>query len=191
MTDSEANVTSSPSGYQSLVIRASAGEASASALAAWRTGFEGSTLPGFGDAATLAAMSKVSPVCASLSQSRAQRRSTSPARNSVRLAGSFLPAPQPHFAALPPAHQHGPPLAAVRSAALTFTRRFAATRQRCRKSDESPNHALQRTAPRVTLAAADHPATFAHPAPAAFPQPARRAPQSLSLGSLGVVVTHI
>ena len=48
----------------------------------------------------------------------------------------------------------------------------------------SPNHALQRTAPRVTLAAADHPAACAHPAPAAFPQPARRAPQSLSLGSL-------
>jgi len=50
---------------------------------------------------------------------------------------------------------------------------------------EAPNHALQRTAPRVTLAAAAHPATFAHPAPAALPQPARRAPQSLSLGSLG------
>ena len=49
----------------------------------------------------------------------------------------------------------------------------------------SPNHALQRTAPRVTLAAADHPAACAHPAPSAFPQPARRAPQSLSLGSLG------
>ena len=29
------------------------------------------------------------------------------------------------------------------------------------------------------------PAACAHPAPAAFPQPARRAPQSLSLGSLG------
>jgi hypothetical protein len=50
---------------------------------------------------------------------------------------------------------------------------------------ESPNHALQRTAPRVTLAAADHPAACAHPAPAAFPQPARRPPQSLSLGSFG------
>ena len=49
----------------------------------------------------------------------------------------------------------------------------------------TPNHALQRTAPRVTLAAADHPAACAHPAPAAFPQPARRAPQSLSLGSFG------
>jgi len=51
--------------------------------------------------------------------------------------------------------------------------------------NETPNGALQRTAPRVTLAAACHPAACAHPAPAAFPQPARRAPQSLSLGSLG------
>ena len=51
-----------------------------------------------------------------------------------------------------------------------------------------PNHALQRTAPGVTLAAADHPATFAHPAPSHLrPQPARRPPQSLSLGSLGVI----
>ena len=49
-----------------------------------------------------------------------------------------------------------------------------------------PNpYALQRTAPRVTLAAAHHPAACAHPAPAALPQPARRAPQSLSLGSFG------
>ena len=54
----------------------------------------------------------------------------------------------------------------------------------------SPNHALQRTAPRVTLAAADHPTTCAHPAPATLPQPARRAPQSLSLGSLGVARAH-
>ena len=50
----------------------------------------------------------------------------------------------------------------------------------------TPNHALQRTAPRVTLAAAHRPAACAHPAPAMSPQPARRAPQSLSLGSLGV-----
>jgi len=50
---------------------------------------------------------------------------------------------------------------------------------------KAPNHALQRTAPRVTLAAACHPAAFAHPAPAMSPQPARRAPQSLSLGSFG------
>jgi hypothetical protein len=50
----------------------------------------------------------------------------------------------------------------------------------------SPNHALQRTAPGVTLAAADRPAACAHPAPAAFPQSARRPPQSLSLESFGV-----
>jgi len=49
----------------------------------------------------------------------------------------------------------------------------------------TPNQALQRTAPRVTLAATDRPAAFAHPASATFPQPARRAPQSLSLGSFG------
>ena len=53
------------------------------------------------------------------------------------------------------------------------------------------NHALQRTAPRVTLAAAHRPATCAHPAPAAFPQPARRAPQSLSLGSLGPMTRYL
>ena len=43
----------------------------------------------------------------------------------------------------------------------------------------TPNHALQRTAPAVTLAASA----------AAFPptmQPARQPPPSLSLGSLGV-----
>jgi len=51
------------------------------------------------------------------------------------------------------------------------------------KRPESPNHALQRTAPRVTLAA---PTASLRSPPAAFPQPARRAPQSLSLGSLGV-----
>ena len=50
----------------------------------------------------------------------------------------------------------------------------------------SPNHALQRTAPGVTLAAANHPAACAHPAPCRLrPQPARRPPQSLSLGSFG------
>ena len=187
MTNSEANVTSSSSGYQPLVSWASARETGGSALAAWRTGFESLALPGFGHVATLAAMSGVVPVCASLSLSSAQPRSTSPARALVRLAGSFLPAPQPHSAAQPSAHQHSLPLAAARSAAPAFTRRFAATRQRCRKSERTPNQALQRTAPGVTLAAADHPATFAHPAPRRLrPQPARRPPPSLSLGSLGV-----
>ena len=185
MTDSEASVTSSPGGYEPLVIRASAGEASALTLAAWRTSFESSALPGFGHAGTLAAMSCVTPLCASLSHPMPQRRSTSSVRASVRKPGGFLPTPQPHLAALPSAHQHRLPLAAERSAAPAFTRRFAATRQRCRKSERTPNHALQRTAPRVTLAATHHPAAFAHPAPAMSPQPARRAPPSLSLGSLG------
>ena len=57
------------------------------------------------------------------------------------------------------------------------------------ESERTPNHALQRTAPRVTLAAADRPAACAHPTPAMSPQPARRAPQSLSLGSLGVLAS--
>ena len=187
MTDSEANVASNPGGSKSLAIWASPSEAGAFTLAAWRTTFESSALSGFGHVATLAAMSGVSPVCASLSLPLPQLRSTSPARASVRLAGSFLPAPQPPSAPRPSAHQHSLPLTAARSAAPAFTRRFAATRQRWRKSDETPNHALQRTAPRVTLAATYHPAAFAHPAPAMSPQPARRAPQSLSLGSLGDV----
>jgi hypothetical protein len=54
------------------------------------------------------------------------------------------------------------------------------------ESNQSPNHALQRTAPGVTLAATDRPAACAHPAPGHLrPQPARRPPQSLSLGSFG------
>ena len=48
----------------------------------------------------------------------------------------------------------------------------------------SPNHALQRTAPGVTACA---PAR--RPAPAAFPHRLRRPPQSLSLGSFGVLDT--
>ena len=183
MTHSEANVLSSPSGYQPLVTRESVGEASAFTLAARRTSFESSALPGFGHAATLAAMSSISPVCASLSRSSAQRRSTSPVRESVRSAGSFLPTPRPHFAALPSAHRHGLPLAAERSAAFPFTRHFAAALQRCRKSERTPNHALQRTATHVTAPASA----------AAFPptmQVPRRAPRSLSLGSLGVATRH-
>ena len=116
MTNSEANVTSSPSGYQSLALRASVGKAGASTLAACRTSFESSALLGFGHAATLAAMGRFVPVCASLSRSAAQLRSTSPVRESVRLAGSFLPTPQPPSAALPSAEQHRLPLAAARSA---------------------------------------------------------------------------
>ena len=178
MTNSATNVTSSPSGYQSLDIRASASEARALALAAWRTGFEDLALPSFGHDATLAAMSGVVPVCASLSLSSAQLRSTSSARASVRFAGGFLLTPQPPSAALSSAVHHSLPLAAEQSTAPVFTPRFAATRQRCRKSERTPNHALQRTAPCVTAPASA----------AAFPptvQVPRRTPRSLSLGSLG------
>ena len=49
----------------------------------------------------------------------------------------------------------------------------------------TPNHALQRTTPRVTLAAASHPAAFAHPARGHLP-PAARAPRS-AVAELGVV----
>ena len=194
MTPPEANVTTSPSGYQSLVTRAAAGEASASALAAWRASFESLALPGFGHVATLTAMSDVSPVCASLSLPTAQLRSTSPARASVREAGSFLPAPQPHSAALPSAEQHRLPLAAELSAVPAFTRRSASTRPRWRNSNGTPNHALQRTAPRVTVAALSS-LDPSRPGGAwsyarglslrSTPQLPRRAPQSLSLGSFG------
>ena len=63
------------------------------------------------------------------------------------------------------------------------------------KSDQAPNHALQRTATRVTLAAFHVRSRLVRSglfhtslAPFFAPplQPARRAPQSLSLGSLGV-----
>ena len=183
MTHSEASVLSSSGGYQPLVIRVSAGESGSLALAAWRTSFESLALPGFGHVATLPAMCGVVPVCASLSLSAAQPRSTSPARESVRLAGSFLPTPQPPSAAWPSAEQRSLPLAAERSAAVTFTPRFAATRQRSRKSERTPNHALQRTAPGVTACA---PAASLRSPPATFPHRLRRPPQSLSLRSLGV-----
>ena len=157
MTNSETNVTSYLNGSESLDVRASARKASTSTLAAWRTGFESLELSGFGHVATLAAMSCVTPLCASLSRSSAQRRSTSSVRESVRWAGGFPPTPQPPSAAVPSDHQHRLPLAAAQSAAVTSTRRFAATRQRWRKSDGTPNHALQRTAPRVTGAAFSSP----------------------------------
>ena len=181
MTDSEANVLSSLSGYQPLVIRASAGEGSAFTLAAWRTACESSALPGFGHAATLAAMSGVVPVCASLSLSAAQLRFTFSVRASVRLSGGFLPAPQPHLAALPSAHQHGLPLAAGASAVSAFTRRFALSPQSCRETERTPNSALQRTGPRVTAAAASRLAALA-PLPPSPAQPPRSAGQSLSFG---------
>ena len=120
-------------------------------------------LPGFVHAGTLAAMRCVSPigplatrsvrVCAALSLSSPRRLRTASVRARVCLPGVFPPAPQPRLVSQPPTHQHGPPHAAGRSAVPTFTRRLAATRQRWRKSERTPNHALQRTAPRVTVAA--------------------------------------
>ena len=209
MTNSEANVLSRPSVFESPVIRASAGESSSSALAAWRTGFERLALPGFGHVATFAAMRSSTPAASLVaspaarsaqlgawrSLSAASRRSTPSVRASVRMAGSFLPTPQPPSAALSSADQPSLPLAAERSTALTFTRRFAAARQRWRKSDETPNHALQRTAPRVTVAAISgsdpsRPSVALSYVRCPFlrstTQLPRHAPPSLSLGSLGV-----
>ena len=163
------------------MIRAWAGESRAFTLAAQRTSFESSTLPRFGDAGTLAAMSGVSPVRASLPLSFAQPRSTSSLRESVRLAGVFLPAPQPHLACHAPSHQHRPPHAAARSAAVTSERRFAATRPRWRKFERTPNHALQRTGMAVTARAPSH---LRPPPPSPAHGPRQPCP-SLSLGSLG------
>ena len=183
MTYSETSVASSSSGSESLVVRPSVGEPGASALAAWRTSCESSALPGFGHDATLAAMSGVIPVCASLSLSAAQRRSTLPVRESVRITSSFPPAPQPPSAASPSAEQRSLPLAAEPSAAPAFARRFAPTSQCCRKSERTPNNALQRTVPRVTAHASHR---RSHPCRLSPTHGPRRAPRSLSLGSLGV-----
>ena len=62
----------------------------------------------------------------------------------------------------------------------------SAPRKRAKTNEpETPNHALQRTAPRVTLAAADHPAVFAHPAPRRLSAASSPRSAVLSLGSLG------
>ena len=61
------------------------------------------------------------------------------------------------------------------AAAAACTPGFAAIAAFTAQPKPTPNHALQRTAPRVTLAAPRRPTA----------QPARRAPQSLSLASLG------
>ena len=137
-------------------------------------------LLGFGHADTLAEMDCISPLCASHSWSSARRLRSHSVRGPVCLSDGFPPAPRPHFAALPPLHQHGPPHAAGHRSAPAFMRRLAATRIRCRKSERTPNHALQRTGVAVTARASA----------AAFP-PARHGPRqprpSLSLGSLGVI----
>ena len=186
MTDSEANVLTKSRGNEPFAVRTPIGQARALTLAARRTSFESPALLGGGHAATLAAMSRVTPVCASLSLLLPQPRSTPPPRESVRLASSFLPAPRhiPRRCRQPISTARRLPQGRAR---LLLSRAVTRPRANAGASNATPNHALQRTAPRVTVAAADHPATFAHPAPAAFPQPSRRAPQSLSLGSLGVI----
>ena len=115
-------------------------------------------LLGFGRADTLAAMRRVSPVCpsatmservcASLSRSSARRLRTPSVRVPVCLPDGFPPTPKPPFVSQPPTHQDGPLHAAGRSAAWIRTRRSALTRRGWRESERTPNHALQRTAPR-------------------------------------------
>ena len=145
-------------------------------------------LLGFAHADTLAAMRCVSPVCpsarmsvrvcASLSLPSARRLRSHSVRVPGCLPDGFPPAPRPRLVSQPPTHLHGPPHAARWSAAWIGTRRFALARRGCRKSERTPNHALQRTGVAVTARASA----------AAFP-PARhgtRQPRpSLSLGSLG------
>ena len=118
---------------------------------------------GFAHAGTLAAMRCVSPVRplatmsvrvgASLSLSSARPLRTPSVRGSVCLPNVLPPAPQPRLVSQPPTQQHGPPHAAGWCAAPAFMRRLVATRRGCRQSERTPNHALQPTAPRVTVAA--------------------------------------
>ena len=118
-------------------------------------------------------------VCASLSRSSARRLRSASVRARVCLPGVLPPAPRPRLVSQPPTHQHGPPHAAVRSAASICARRFALTHRGCRKFERTPNHALQPTGMAVTARASA----------AAFP-PAMHGPRQpcpwLSLGSLGV-----
>ena len=177
MTNSEPNVTS---GLNDLVSES----------------FRSSSLLGFAHAGTLAAMRGVPPVPASF----ALRLLSSSARAPVRLPGGFPPAPMPQFVSQPQTGQHGPLLAAGRSAAATCTRRSALTRQRWRNSERTPNHALQRTAALAfsyRCAALTRPAQSRHVLPTMKPGTCRafasrriahtRASglRSLSLGSLG------
>ena len=171
MTNSETNTTSYLSGFVLDALRSPA-------------------LLGFAHADTLAAMRRVSPVCpsarmsvrvcASLSLSSARRLRALSVRVPGCLRDGFPPAPRPRLVSLPPTLPHGPPHAAGLSSAPTFMRRFALTRRGCRKSERTPNHALQRTGVAVTARASA----------AAFP-PAMHGPRqprpSLSLRSLGVL----
>ena len=162
MTNSEPNVTSASSDLVS------------------RSGRDSSLL-GFALADTLAAMSGVVPVCASLSLSSARRRSTTSVRVPVCLPRVLPPTPQPQLVSRPQTEQHGPQHAAGRSAARTCARRSALTRQRSRKFERTPNHALQRTGMAVTARAAHH---LRPPPPSPAHGPRQPCP-SLSLGSLG------
>ena len=159
MANSETNITSDSSDLVSVA-------------------FPSLHLLSFGHADTLPEMDCVSPLCASHSWSSARRLRAPLVRGQVCLPDGFPPAPQPHFAALPPLHPHGPPHAAGHCSAPAFMRRFALARRGCRKSERTPNHALQRTGVAVTARAST----------AAFP-PAMHGPRqprpSLSLGSLG------
>ena len=169
MTNSETNTAGNPNDFVSDALLSS-------------------HLLGFGHAGTLAAMRCVSPVCplatsservcAALSLSSARRLRTPSVRAPVRLPGVLPPTPRPRLVSQPPTQQHGPPHAESPSAASVCTRRFALTRQGWRKSERTPNHALQRTGVAVTARASA----------AAFP-PTMHGPRqprpSLSLGSLG------
>ena len=191
MTNSETNTASSSSGFVSDAL---------SRL----------HLLGFAHAETFAEMRRVSPVCpsarlsvrvcASLSLSSARGLRTSSVRAPAGLPAGFPPTPTPRLVSLPQSEQHGPQHAARRSAAATFTRRFALTHQCKSSSERTPNHALQRTPghggqfPRPALI---RPAQSRAVRPAMKPGTARAfalrrcahsrvpGPESLSLGSLG------
>ena len=193
MANSEANITSGSSGFVSDAL---------SSL----------HLLGFGHAGTLAAMRRVAPVCpsarlsvrvcASLSLSSARRVRASSDRVQACLPRGFPPTPKPPFVSQPPIHQDGPQHAAARSAAATCTRRSALTRRGWRESERTPNHALQRTpgfGVQLPSAAVARPAQSRAVRPAMKPGTARAfasrrrahsrapGPESLSLGSLGVI----
>ena len=135
---------------------------------------------GFAHTVTLAAIGCVSPLRASPPLSSRRRLRAPLVRGQVCLPDGFPPAPQPHLVSHPPLHPHRPPHAAERSAVPTFMCRFALARQGCRKSERTPNHALQRTGVAVTARASGPP-----PSPPAMHGPRQPRP-SLSLGSLGV-----
>ena len=190
MTNSETNAASSSSGFVSDALSRS-------------------HLLGFAHAGTLAAMRRVSPVCpsarlsvrvcASLSLSSARGLRTSSVRAPAGLPAGFPPTPTPRLVSLPQSEQHGPQHAARRSAAATFTRRFAFTHQCNSSSERTPNHALQRTpgfGVQLPRAAFVRPPQSRAVLPAVKPGTARAfasrrrapmrapGPESLSLGSL-------